>query len=167
MQAAEMFKTLNPFSAAQPPQGPPAAQQPGLPPHQQLQLPLGGGRGRPASARSSPRPGSAQGLGPPPPGFGPTTAAAMGAAGSSSMPPGGSREGNWPRPDSAGGRNSSGGGAGRGRGRGRGRPTNSRPSAAYTTAPGRMQKAGMFISEQLRAELQQRSYLIQVSRGWC
>lgn len=158
-QAAEMFKSLNPFGAQQQAAPPAAAQQHSVP---AVQLPQGGGRGRGGSARSSPRPGSAQGLGPPPPGFVPTTAA-MAAGGREGPQPSGGREGGWSRPDSAGGRSGGAGGRGGRGGRGR-RPGGNRPSAAYTTAPGRMQAAGQFISEQLRTELQQRSYLIQVGR---
>lgn len=169
-QAADMFRALNPFSTQQ------AAQAQGGPGP-------GGRSARGGSARSSPRPGSAQGLGPPPPGFGPTTAAAAavatpqgqpaaGAGGAAAAPGGGGSAasgGGWAAPSSApshassGGRGSSGGG-GRGGGRGRGRrPTSNRLSGTYPTAPGRMQKAGLFMSEQLRQELQQRSYLIQAS----
>lgn len=161
-QAAEMFKSLNPFGGQQQAAPPAAAQQPSVP---QMQLPPGGGRGRGGSARSSPRPGSAQGLGPPPPGFAPTTAAMATGSSAIPQPSGSSREGGWARPDSAGGRSGGAGGRGGRGGRGR-RPGGNRPSAAYTTAPGRMQAAGQFISEQLRAELQQRSYLIQV-RSCC
>ncbi|PRW58104.1 PAB-dependent poly(A)-specific ribonuclease subunit 3 [Chlorella sorokiniana] len=121
-QAAEMFKSLNPFGAQQQAAPPAVAQQHSVP---QVQLPP-----------------------------------AMAAGGGAGPQPSGGREGGWSRPDSAGGRSGSAGGRGGRGGRGR-RPGNSRPSAAYTTAPGRMQAAGQFISEQLRGELQQRSYLIQ------
>lgn len=169
-QAAEMFRSLNPFPTQQAAQG---AGAPGP----------GGRSGRAGSARSSPRPSSAQSLGPPPPGFGPTTAAAAAAAAAQGQPPAGaggsgaasgsgssaaSGGGGWSAPSSAashgsgGGRGGGGGGRGGGRGRGR-RPSSNRASSAYSTAPGRMQKAGLFMSEQLRQELQQRSYLIQAS----
>ena len=65
-----------------------------------------------------------------------------------------------------GGRGGSGAGGGsRGRGRGRGRsgpigPGVTRPSiSAYAVSQGRMQLAGQFISESLRQDMQQRSYL--------
>lgn len=167
-QAAEMFRSLNPFPTQQAAQGAPGT---------------GGRSGRGGSARSSPRPGSAQGLGPPPPGFGPTTAAAAAAASSQMQPAAGvagtaavpssssaaGGGGGWPA-QSAGPPHASsstrGGGGGRGGGRGRGRrPGNTRASSSYSTAPGRMQKSGLFMSEQLRQELQQRSYLIQASPG--
>lgn len=200
-QAAEMFKSLNPFPS-----------QPAPPQHQQPGGSGGGARGRQGgggggSQRASPRPPPPL-QGPPPPGFAPTTAAALsgGAAGpagpplsSSSGPssnsatnsgppahhtsstndgsaaPSSSGRESWtgasaggssggPGGGAGGGRGSaSSGAAGGGRGRGRGRrpPGNNRPSAAYSTGAGRMQKAGMFISEQLRQELQQRSFLTQ------
>ena len=152
-QAAEMFKSLQPFQQQQ--------QQHAVPPLGSV--PAGGGRNSrgPSSTRTSPRPSSGGGMGPPPPRLAPPTAAGAAAAaggGGRSGPagPGGGRAAAGGRGGGRGGRRGGGGG------RGQRRPGGSRPSSAYTTTPGRMQKAGMFLSEQLRQELQQRSFLIQV-----
>ncbi|PSC73700.1 PAB-dependent poly(A)-specific ribonuclease subunit 3 [Micractinium conductrix] len=151
-QAAEMFKSLQPFQQQQ--------QQHAVPPLGSV--PAGGGRNSrgPSSTRTSPRPSSGGGMGPPPPGFVPTTAAAAAAAagGGGSSGPAGPGWGSAAAGGRGGGRGGRHGGGG---GRGQRRPGGSRPSSAYTTTPGRMQKAGMFLSEQLRQELQQRSFLIQ------
>ncbi|KAI3433530.1 hypothetical protein D9Q98_003340 [Chlorella vulgaris] len=179
-QAAEIFKSLHPFGQqaqqqAQQQQQTQQQQQQQSPSLQQaLQLSgvATGGRGRSNSAsnstRNSPRPGAA--LGPPPPGFGPFTALSGGAPGGSAPGPTTANNNSSSSRDFAGGRGAGassssnsaaattrGGRGGGGRGR---RPGGSRPSSAFTTAPGRMQKAGLFVSEQVRAEVQQRSYLI-------
>lgn len=103
-------------------------------------------RGRPGAQQPqqqqqlqrSPRPGGGRG-GPPPPGY---TAPGPPAGGRGQM-----------------------GGRGRGRGR-RAGPAPNRPAAAYAVGPGRMQKAGMFIADSLRQELQHRAYLIQAQVGY-
>jgi hypothetical protein len=156
-QAAEMFRSLNPYSQPQQPQQQQPAPSPPQPP---LQLPSGaprGSRSGSSSARTSPRPASAQGLGPPPPGFGPPPAVAASAPGhgTTSGPSSSSGTRDW----GGGGRGGVGARGGRG-GRGRRPGSAGRPASAHTAGAGRMYKAGLYVSEQLRADLQQRSFLV-------